>query len=76
MQSSIREIRRRLFLLLIRAFVIVLFLSLIFFVGVTGYFLTYSSSNPMSFPFVAALEGYYLANENWNGVEKIFDSNE
>ncbi len=74
MQSSIREIRRRLFLLLIRAFVIVLFLSLIFFIGVTGYFLTYSSSNPMPFPFVATLEGYYLANENWNGVEKIFDS--
>ena len=74
MQSSIREIRRRLFLLLIHAFVIVLFLSLIFFIGVTGYFLTSSSSNPMPSPFVAALEGYYLANENWNGVEKIFDS--
>lgn len=74
MQSSIREIRRRLFLLLLRAFVIVLLLSLIFFIGVTGYFLTYSSSNPMPFPFVATLEGYYLANENWNGVEKIFDS--
>jgi len=72
MQSSTREIRRRLFLLLIRAFVIVLFLSLIFFIGITGYFLTYSS-NPMPLPFANTLEGYYRANQNWNGVEKIFD---
>lgn len=73
MQSSIREIRRRLFILLARAFVIVLFLSFVFFIFVTGYFLT-SSSTPIPFPFVNTLQGYYLANRNWNGVEKLFET--
>lgn len=75
MQTSIREIRFRLFALLLRAFALVLFLSFIFFIGVTGYFLT-ASSTPIPFPFVTALEGYYAANENWNGVEKIVDADE
>lgn len=73
MQTSIQEIRRRLFILLARAFFIVLLLSLIFFISVTGYFLT-SSSTPVPFPFVSALEGYYLATGNWNNVEKVFDA--
>ncbi len=73
MQTSIREIRRRLFALLARAFFIVLLLSSIFFISVTGYFLT-SSSTPVPFPFVSALEGYYLAIGSWNNVEKAFDS--
>lgn len=73
MQTSIREIRRRLFILLARAFFIVLLLSLIFFISVTGYFLT-SSSTPVPFPFVSTLEGYYLANGNWDNVEKVFDT--
>lgn len=73
MQTSIREIRRRLFILLARAFFIVLLLSLIFFISVTGYFLT-SSSTPVPFPFVSTLEGYYLATGNWNNVEKVFDT--
>ncbi|MBL8091250.1 MAG: hypothetical protein JNJ43_13030, partial [Anaerolineales bacterium] len=73
MQTSIQEIRRRLFILLARAFFIVLLLSLIFFISVTGYFLT-SSSTPVPFPFVSTLEGYYLATGNWNNVEKVFDT--
>ncbi|HCR71430.1 MAG TPA: hypothetical protein DIW23_08315 [Anaerolineae bacterium] len=73
MQSSIREIRRRLFILLARAFVIVLFLSFVFFIAVTGYYLTFSST-PIPFPFANTLEGYYLANGNWDDVEKVFDS--
>ena len=72
MQTSIREIRFRLFALLLRAFALVLFLSFIFFIGVTGYFLT-SSSTPIPFPFVNTLQGYYLANGSWDGVEKIFE---
>ncbi|MBL8098530.1 MAG: HAMP domain-containing protein [Anaerolineales bacterium] len=72
MQTSIREIRFRLFVLLLRAFALVLFLSFIFFIGVTGYFLT-SSSTPIPFPFVNTLQGYYLANGSWDGVEKIFE---
>lgn len=73
MHSSVREIRRRLLFLLLRAFVIVLFLSFLFFTFIIGYFLT-SSSTPIHFPLVSALEGYYLAKENWDGVETVFDS--
>lgn len=73
MQSSIREIRGRLLLLLLRAFVIVLFLWFLFFLIITGYFLT-SSSTSIPFPFASTLEGYYLANGSWDGVEAVFDS--
>lgn len=75
MQSSVSDIRRRLLFLLLRAFVIVLFLSFLFFTLAVGYFLT-SSSTPIPFPFASALEGYYLANGNWNGAERVFDSAE
>ena len=73
MQSSVSEIRRRLLFLLLRAFVIVLFLSFLFFTFIIGYFLT-SSSTPVPFPFVSTLEGYYLAKGNWDGVEAVFDA--
>ncbi len=73
MRSSINEIRGRLLFLLLRAFVIVLFLSFLFFTFIIGYFLT-SSSTPVPFPFVSTLEGYYLAEGGWNGVEEVFDS--
>ena len=73
MQSSVGEIRRRLLFLLLRAFVIVLFLSFLFFTFIVGYFLT-SSSTPVPFPFVSSLEGYYLAKGNWDGAETVFES--
>ena len=73
MQSSVREIRTRLLFLLLRAFVIVLSLSFLFFTFIIGYFLT-SSSTPVPFPFVSTLEGYYLAGGSWDGVEDVFDS--
>ncbi len=72
MKSSIHEIRARLLMLLIRAFVIVLFLSFLLFISVTGYFLTYSSSTPIPLPFANLLEGYYAGHGSWNGVETIF----
>ncbi len=75
MQSSVSEIRRRLLVLLSRAFVIVLVLSLLFFTFIIGYFVT-SSSVPGPFSIVNALEGYYLAKGSWNGVESVFASNE
>jgi len=59
MQSSVGEIRRRLLFLLLRAFVIVLFLSFLFFTLIIGYFLT-SSSAPIPFPFFTSLEGTTL----------------
>jgi signal transduction histidine kinase len=74
MQSSIHEIRVRLFLLLLRAFVIVLLLAFSFFTVVAGYFLT-SSPNPFHAQIANALEGYYLGHGTWEGVETVFDSN-
>jgi signal transduction histidine kinase len=73
MQSTIGEIRRRLLFLLLRAFVIVLFLSFLFFTFILGYFFT-SSATPVSFPFINTLEGYYLAKGSWDGVETVFNS--
>jgi signal transduction histidine kinase len=73
MHSSVREIRWRLLFLLLRAFVLVLFLSFLFFTFIIGYFLT-SAQTPLPFPFVSTLEGYYLAKGNWDGVDVVFDS--
>jgi two-component system OmpR family sensor kinase/two-component system sensor histidine kinase BaeS len=73
MHSSVSEIRRRLLFLLLRAFVLVVFLSFLFFTFIIGYFLT-SSSTPVPFPFVSTLEGYYLAKGSWDGVETAFNS--
>jgi two-component system OmpR family sensor kinase/two-component system sensor histidine kinase BaeS len=72
MQSSVREIRIRLLLLLGRAFVIVLLLSVFFFLLSVGYFLT--SSTPLSTPFVHSLEAYYLGHGNWSGVDDVFQA--
>ncbi|NOT03998.1 MAG: HAMP domain-containing protein [Anaerolineales bacterium] len=72
MHSSTHKIRRRLFLLLLRAFAIVLTLSFLFFILVTGYFLV-SASTPIPFPFASKLEGYYLGHGSWEGVEVVFD---
>ena len=72
MKSSVHEIRSRLLMLLIRAFVIVLTLSFLFFLAITGYFLAYSSSTPIPLPFANLLEGYYAGHGSWNGVDEIF----
>ena len=75
MKSSVHEIRARLLMLLIRAFVIVLSLSFLLFISITGYFLAYSSSTPIPLPFASLLEGYYAGHGGWNGVETIFNQN-
>ena len=72
-QSSVGEIRTRLLLLLLRAFVIVLFLSFLFFITVAGYFLT-SSPNPFHAQVANSLEGYYIGHGGWDGVETVFES--
>ncbi|MCJ7431903.1 MAG: ATP-binding protein [Anaerolineales bacterium] len=74
MQSSVREIRTRLLVLLVRAFVLVLFLSLFFFLIITSYFLTSPSSN-FTPPFFGAIQGYYVGHGNWDGVEAAFEAN-
>jgi signal transduction histidine kinase len=72
-QTSVGEIRTRLLLLLLRAFVIVLFLSFLFFTIVAGYFLT-SSPNPFHAQVANSLEGYYLGHGSWDGVEVVFEN--
>lgn len=71
MQSSVREIRTRLLLLLARAFVIVLFLSLFFVLALVVYFLT---SSVARLPFVGALQGYYIGHGSWEGVKVVFET--
>lgn len=71
MQSSVREIRNRLLLLLVRAFVIVLFSSFLFFILTISYFLT-SSRVVNPFDSVKSLERYYLAQGSWDGVKSVF----
>jgi len=74
MHSSVREIRNRLLSLLVRAFMLVLFLSLIFFLIVFSYFLTQPSSNSPS-PFSGVLQGYYIGHGSWDGVASAFEAN-
>lgn len=78
MRSSVQEIRTRLFLLLVRTFVIVLFLSVFFFLAIVSFVLTSpsASSAPFSMPFIGALQGYYLGHGGWDGVEVVFNSND
>jgi signal transduction histidine kinase len=72
MQSSVREIRARLLLLLVRAFVIVLLISFMFFIFTTGYFLTSTSRVSSPFDSVKTLEKYYLTNGSWQDAESVF----
>lgn len=74
MHSSVREIRNRLLSLLVRAFVLVLSLSIIFFLIVFSYFVTQPSSNSSN-PFSGALQGYYIGHGSWDGVASVFEAN-
>jgi signal transduction histidine kinase len=75
MHPSVREIRTRLLLLLGRAFVLVLSLSLLFFLMVFSYILT-SSSSGFPMPFSGVLEGYYIGHGGWDGVASAIDASE
>jgi len=72
--SSIHDIRIRLLTLLVRAFALVLFLSLFFFLAIFSYFLSSPSSN-IPTPF-SALQGYYIGHGSWEGVASAFEANE
>lgn len=70
--SSVGEIRRRLFSLLLRSFLLVILLLLVIFLALTGYILTYQPDVArIQFPFVSILEGYYLGHGSWDGVEIV-----
>jgi len=72
--NSVRSIRNRLFLLLLRAFIIAVAFLILFTLLATGLVLTYpSQSNPLyRLPTIARLETYYIARGSWDGVSTIF----
>ena len=72
--SSVHDIRIRLLTLLVRAFALVLFLSLFFFLAVFSYFLSSPSSN-IPTPF-SAIQGYYIGHGSWEGVATAFEAND
>jgi len=72
--ESIRSIRRRLFILLLRAFGAAVAFLLLFSLLITGFILTRPArTNPLfQLPITSGLESYYAARGNWNGVSTVF----
>ena len=72
--NSVRSIRNRLFLLLLRAFIIAVAFLILFTLLATGLVLANpSQSNPLyRLPTIARLETFYIARGNWEGVSAIF----
>jgi signal transduction histidine kinase len=72
--ATVRSIQNRLFLLLLRAFIIAVAFLILFTLLATGLVLANpSQSNPLfRLPTVARLETYYIARGSWNGVSSIF----
>jgi signal transduction histidine kinase len=72
--NTVRSIQKRLFLLLLRAFILVVAFLILFTLLATGLVLANpSQSNPLNrFPTIARLETYYLARGSWDGVNSIF----
>ncbi|MFZ5820723.1 MAG: sensor histidine kinase [Chloroflexota bacterium] len=71
---TIRAIRRRLFILLVRAFATVVLLLAFLMLAVTAYFLSYPTRfNPLErLPIVARLETFYRITGSWDGAEGMF----
>jgi len=74
--NSVRSIRNRLFLLLLRAFVIAVAFIILFTLLATGLVLANpSQSNPLyRLPTISRLETYYIARGSWDGVTAAFDN--
>jgi two-component system OmpR family sensor kinase/two-component system sensor histidine kinase BaeS len=74
--NSVRSIRNRLFLLLLRALVIAVAFLFLFTLVTTGIVLAYpSQSNPLyRLPLYARLETFYIARDSWQGVGTIFQN--
>jgi len=72
--DSVRSIRNRLFLLLLRAFIISVAFLILFTLLTTALVLANpSQSNPLfRLPTIARLETYFIARGNWEGVNAIF----
>jgi signal transduction histidine kinase len=73
LQNSVRQIRRRLFLILAQAFGLVVVLVSVFILGFTG--IVYNSGLEgiaSSFILRLPLQSYYLGRGSWQGIESIF----
>ena len=73
----IRPTRLRLFLLLVRAFAIVVLLTTALLLGLTGLFISRSADRSSLFgsSLPALLEAYYQGRGSWDGVEGLFIAN-
>ena len=71
--QSIQSIRRRLLLLLLRAFGIVVFLTVIMILAVASVVIVRNTgTNPiLRTPTAVILESYYLGHGSWQGVESV-----
>jgi two-component system OmpR family sensor kinase/two-component system sensor histidine kinase BaeS len=71
---SAHSIQRRLYLLLVRAFATVVLLTVGLVLMLTALYFSFAGDVRSMFqtPLFAALETYYLAHGNWEGVEDIF----
>lgn len=75
MNNSIRQIRFRLWFLLLRALGIAVFSTLALFLILITYFMIYSDDfNRLRPDLLARLEGYYLGHGSWEGVEELFST--
>ena len=74
--ASIRSIRNRLFLLLLRAFGIAVVFLILFTLLATGLVLSNpSQTNPLyRLPIISRLETYYIARGTWEGVNVVFNN--
>lgn len=71
--SSVRSIRVRLFILLLRAFTVAVLFIVLFILGVVAYFLAFPSSDSFidRMPIATRLESFYLGRGSWQGVEEL-----
>jgi signal transduction histidine kinase len=74
--STVRSIRNRLFLILLRAFGIVILIYFLVVLATTAFVLSNpSESNPLfRLPIISRLETYYIARGGWDGVTIVFDN--
>jgi signal transduction histidine kinase len=74
--TSLRSIRNRLFLLLLRAFAIVIVFLVLFTLLTTGLVLAYpSQNNPIrQLMIIPRLESYYIGHGGWDGVTIVFNN--
>jgi signal transduction histidine kinase len=72
---SIRSVRRRLFFLLLRAFGLVVFLTVVLILIAAGLVINSNAGNNPLYrsPSAVILESYYLGHGSWQGVEAILN---